>query len=703
MSHFCKRFLTLSLSLTIVWLSLNEAPLPAQPKAAPIAAAPQMPTITAPSISGGQRGKSVEISIPGTNLNEAVGLWTSFTAKSTLLAEKEAGKKDATQLRFKIDIPADAPIGVHQIRVATRAGVSNARSFCIDDLLEVAEIATNHTKAMAQPIAVPCVVSGRVEAEISDFFKISAKAGERLTFEVLARRLGSAFDPIILLHDAKSGLELPGLYNDDAPGLQADARLTHTFKEATECIVEVRDSTHRGGVDYSYRLRIGDFPAVISALPMAMKRGSKASITFTGSATEGVVPVPLSAPADPNQTVLYATPKGASGLPGWPVPVFLTDFEEILESEPNNDVAKANKLTVPGGVTARFLDKGDVDYFSFPAKKGTKYTILAETYEVNSPAEVFLILKNAKNADLVKSMPGTPSTRVEFTATEDGDLFIQAEHGNYAAGPNEVYHLTVKAAEPDFDVVLAVDRFEVVPGGMALIPVTGVVRRDYAGPIELVVTGPAGFSGNVTIPAGVPAATPPKDASPLFAYLPLIAKGDVPVGPYEIRVQSKAKVADKEIVRLARVTDVVKLGMAGLPIPPLEMTSSLVVGVSGPPLFKLEAKPPIPEVKAGPAVNFTIVATRATGFVDEIALSATALPTGITVAVKPIGKGTNDIILQVTAAPTAVGGPASFVVRGATKVGTKEYVYFSAPIAFNILADKKKEPEKPKEKEKAKK
>ena len=220
-------------------------------------------------------------------------------------------------------------------------------------------------------------------------------------------------------------------------------------------------------------------------------------------------PVEVTAPADPAKTVVYVAPKGPTGQLGWPVPIVLTDSDEIAETEPNNDMAKATRLNTPGGVTGRFLEKGDIDYFVFAAKKGTKYIIAAETFEINSPAEVYLILKSLKNGkevELAKSAPTAPTARIEYTAPEDGDLFIHAEHLFFAHGPNEFYHITVKTPVPDVDVNLLLDRFDVAPGGMTLIPVTSVVRRDYAGPIELSVVGHAGFTGTVTIPAGFPPA-----------------------------------------------------------------------------------------------------------------------------------------------------------------------------------------------------
>jgi hypothetical protein len=213
-------------------------------------------------------------------------------------------------------------------------------------------------------------------------------------------------------------------------------------------------------------------------------------------------------------------------------------------------------------------------------------------------------------------------------------LFVHAEHLNYAHGPNEVYHLTIRTAEPDFDIVLGIDQFEAAPGGVTLIPVTAVVRRNFNGPIELSVAGRSGLSGSVTIPAGVPAANAP--AGQPIAYLPLNVDEDVAMGAYEFSVQAKAIVDGKDIVRLARVTDIVKQRMANLELPPREMLTSLGLGVTDEPLFVLAAKTPATDVVRGTPATVTLTATRTAGFAEEIALTTINLPANVSVAVKPI-------------------------------------------------------------------
>lgn len=679
-----RHLLAIILTAAPLVLCVNNDELVAQPKGSPITVAPQAPTINPPAPSGAQRGTSLEITLTGTNLVEPVSVWTNFPAKATIPSDMNNGK-DPAKLRVKLEVPADVPIGFYSLRVATKYGISNSRVFCVDELPQVAEVDSNRSKPTAQPVSVPCVVMGKTDAEISDFFKVNVKAGQRLTFEVLGRRLGSGFDPIILIHDAKTGREMAGLYSDDAPGLQSDARLTNIFKEAGDYIVEIRDSTHRGGADFYYRLRIGDFPAAIAAIPVAIKRGTRAQINFAGPSVEGVAPIELTAPTDPLIPVVNVSAKGPNGISAWPVPVLLTDIDEIAEKEPNNEPTKANRLTVPGGVTGRFLEKSDVDYFVFAAKKGTKYVIAAATYEINSPAEVYLILKNAKNAELGKSVPTSPAARIDYTATEDGDLYIHAEHLNFAHGPNELYHLSVRAAEPDFDVNLGLERFDVAPGQTTIVPISSIVRRDYTGPIELSVIGHAGFSGAVTIPAGPVAPMPAPPPGEVIAYLPLTVRSDVPIGPYELHIQARGTANGKDVIRYASAADVVRQNMSGLAFPPREWLTVIGVGVTAKPLFSLTAKTPQTEVLRGTPVNLTISAARAMGFVDDIALAPVGLPPNVTIAIKPIGKGTNDIQVQLTAAANAPLKKFDLIFRGTSKPGGKDFAYYSTPAPLAIV------------------
>jgi hypothetical protein len=656
----------------------RDDPVTAQPKAPPITAPPQAPTLNVPFPLGVQRGQTIELNLTGTNLADPTALWTSFPAKATFPTDMNNGK-DAAKLRVKLEVPADAPTGFHSIRLATKHGMSNARIFCVDELPQVEAAADSKSREKAQTVPVPGVVVGKIEAESSDFVKVSLKPGQRVTFDVLGRRLGSQLDPMVRLFDAKTGREMPGHYSDDEPGLQSDARLTRTFPSGGDLVVEVRDTRHLGGADYFYRLRIADVPAAMTAFPVAVRRGAKATINFSGRHVEGVPPVEVAMPAD--KPAVQVAPKG-QGPAGWPVPVYASDLDESVETEPNNEPAKANRLTLPCGLTARFLDKGDADHFVFPAKKGVKYAIVAETYGILSPAEVYLIVKDAKGADLAKSNPQNTPARIDFTAPADGDFTIHAEHLNYLFGPTEVYHLTVREAGPNFDVQLQLDRCALAPGETTLIPVAPPARRDFTGPIELSVVGHPGFSGSVTVPNAP--APPANQPAPPIAFLPLTCKADVPQGAYSLRVVAKASINGKDVTEDATVTDVVKPGLSNLPFPPREMLSSIAVAVTDKPLFALAVKVSDADVIRGVASNVTVTATRSAGFAEAIQLAAIGLPANVTAAVKPIPKGANEIQFPLTAAANAPLGPIAFTFRATAKAGAKDFAYLAAPAKATI-------------------
>ncbi|HWG43566.1 MAG TPA: PPC domain-containing protein [Gemmataceae bacterium] len=644
----------LGVALTLIGTTSVRAQ---KPPAIPVN--PQAPTLKPAVPLGMQRGTTLDLTLTGTNLAEPTGLWTSFPAKVTIPTEGNNGKDNA-KLLVRVEVPKDAPIGFHAIRLATRRGMSNLRLFCIDDLPQVSEVNTNRATATAQAVPVPCVVVGKADAETTDYFKISVTAGQRVSFEILGRRLGSLFDPQLQLLDAHTGRELPGAYSNDAPGLQTDARLTHTFKTAGDYLVAVRDVSYRGGEDFHYRLRIGDFPCATTTLPLAVKRGSKVAVRFAGPTVEGVAPVEVTAPTDPAVEFLAVAPRGANGLHGWPVNLAVSDLDETLEKEPNNEAAKANRLAVPGAITARFEQKGDGDSFVFTLKKGARSLIEAHTHEHGSPTEVYMILRDGKGTQLQASNP-TAAPRLDFTPPADGDYTLHVEHLHLWGGPDEVYRVTVTPFEQGFDMTVALDRFNVGQGGKLSIPVL-MPRRDFGGPIEISVLGPKGISGKLAVAAGK---APP--ANQPIGTLVVNVADDVPVGPYAFQIQGKATINGKVVTKLASVRTVVSQGMANLPLPPRGTFASIGLAVTEKPPFTLTAKLDAPSYMPGKPATLTVTAVRSPGFSAEIALSAAGLPPGVTAALKNIPANQNEIKVPLTLTPKAKIGKAALLITGKAK------------------------------------
>ena len=344
--------------LAVIAVPPATAPAAAQPPKAPvITPAPQAPTLTTPANLGAKPGERVELTLTGTNLADPTGVLLSCPGEGhhpDRQQERHRRREAAGEGRT---CRPTAPIGLHTIRVATKHGVSNVRPFVVDELAaRRGGRTTNRTKDTAaggdrRRASSPAAPTPRRR----DFFKVKVTAGQTLTFEVLARRIGSPLDPIVVLHDAKTKRELVDLYADDTPGLAvrlpADAHLQGGRR------VPRRGARHdlprRGGL----LLPAADrrVPRRDDRVPAGGRSAARPrSIGFAGPGTDDIPPVSVKAPTDADARGGVRRAEATAGVSGWPVPVRLSDYPESAEQEPNNEPAKANKLPVPGGVSGRF-------------------------------------------------------------------------------------------------------------------------------------------------------------------------------------------------------------------------------------------------------------------------------------------------------------------------------------------------------------
>ncbi len=675
-------FRSLALLVLVLAVVSQSRIATAQPKPAVPKLPPQFPTLTSPTHLGVKTGAATELTLTGTNLADASDVLVTIpNAKATITK----GSAKPTSVALSIQVPAEATVGLYQIRVITPHGISNARNLCVDDLPAIVKKAGNSKKESPMQVPVPCVVTGEIAVETSDFYRITVPAGQRLTIEALARRLGSPLDPVIVLHDAKSGREMPALYADDTPGLQSDARITYTFPQAMDILVEIRDTTYKGGGEHAYRLRIGDFPSATTAFPLAIESGKTAPIGFAGPFLDGVAPKSVKAEG----RVQLVAPQRSGGPQGWGVPALVSSqHPELSEAEPNNERAQANKIPVPGGVSGRFEQKGDLDTFAFPGKKGQKLELIARTYDINSPAEVLLKVVDAKGAEVAKSNPTQPTARAEFTPAADGEFFVQAEHLNYGHGPNEIYHLTIKPAAPDFEVELGNERIDLSAGGQDQIAVVGRAKLNgFNLPVELTVVSDA-LEGKLTIPA----AANPQPAAPLLMSVKL--KPGAKPGLIPFTVLATAKIDGKDVSRTAHFENLVKAGFAGLPNVPLETTTQLHAMNSASPLYIVTATLEKAASDKGTTVKGKFQVKRSAGFAEEIAVAMQGLPANVTAKVKPIPKDKNEIEFEIVAAANAAPGAINATVRASAKSAGRDFAYEFPIPALTITEPKKPEPKK---------
>jgi len=158
-----------------------------------------------------------------------------------------------------LTLPATTPAGLTGISPTLEGRPLNDAAVLVSRLPRTLETAQpNNTVEQGQPITIPGVVAGTIESESDvDCYTFEAKAGDRLTFRVVARQAWSAMDPYLRILNDKGAVLAEA---DDATvrrvqtadgwlenwGVPADGKYT----------VDIRDLHLRGGPQLTYAIEI---------------------------------------------------------------------------------------------------------------------------------------------------------------------------------------------------------------------------------------------------------------------------------------------------------------------------------------------------------------------------------------------------------------------------------------------------------------
>ena len=393
-------------------------------------------------------GRTVSLGFAGEGLGVARALWTSFRAESK--PDPDA-KARADRAAFLVTVPKDCPTGIGAVRLAATNRFSSLVLVLIDSLPSVSATGGNRTLAKAQRVQLPVAVDGACAELSSDFFRFAARAGQRVSVDVVAQRVGSALDPWVRLLDAR-GRELA--FSEDSPGAGADARLTHTIPADGDYLVQLRDSRHQGGEAYRYRLRLGDFP--LAPLP------------FLNDAA----PFP--------QLAEFA-------------------LKTQREVEPNDTAATATRSELPALIRGEFQKPGDRDFFQFTIPQPGRWLVLGRTRSLDSPCDLLLTLQNSSGETLATSKPTSADEGIitnSFKAA--GTYVLRVEElnrlggggaGGGSGGGGYPYQIAIQP-HTGFSLTAETEKIEAPSGGVLKLKIT-CARRDFDGAITLAITGDA--------------------------------------------------------------------------------------------------------------------------------------------------------------------------------------------------------------------
>ncbi|NDA68004.1 MAG: peptidase, partial [Verrucomicrobia bacterium] len=407
------------------------------------------PSLQNTTPNGLQRGTEAELKFNGARLADAEEVL--FYEPGVKVLELKEVKDNYVLARVKLD--ADCPLGEHKIRIRTKTGVSDFRTFFVGPFAQVDEKEPNNTPDKAQKVAMNTTILGTMSNEDVDYYLVEAKKGEPIAVEVEGMRLGrTMFDPYVAILD-RHGKVLAKA--DDTALFIQDTYATVIAPADGEYLIEVRETSY-GGSGNPYRVHIGGFPRPSAVFPPGGKAGESLEVKFIGDAG-GNLTQTFSLP-QPNRFKygVFAERKGLTA-PSYNM-VRISPFGNVNEKEPNDDVKNATTYTgaLPVAFNGIIDKKGDADWFRFTAKKGETYDINVYARRIRSQLDTVLVLADADGKTITSNDDsGGADSYLRYTFPKDGEYTLKVtDHLGYG-GPDCTYRIELTPVQPELSTFIA--------------------------------------------------------------------------------------------------------------------------------------------------------------------------------------------------------------------------------------------------------
>ena len=707
--------------------------------------------------AGGQRGKTIEATIVGQGLSGATALYISAPASPARSPAKRILKHPTTQvrqgprpskapaklslpspdqpkpwynsqmagdvIRVSIAIAADAALGERDLRLVTPGGPSQRCRLIVGDMPE--EVVTKSNFGVDKAVEIktmPLVVNGQLYsgwigtiatmgAPDSGHYRISAKAGQTLVCELQARTLKPYIeeavpgwlDACLTLYEA-SGRRLK--YVDDF-GTSPDPVLFHKVDKDAEYLLEVRDVIYRSNHDFVYRLRVGPLPYVTHIFPLGGRRGTEVAVETRGvnlSRDSLTLKIPADSPAKRTLSVTE------NGIASNGVPFAVDDLPEVVESEPNDSLAKPQRISVPAIINGRIGRPGDVDYFVFQADADQKLVLEVQSRRLGSPLDSILTLFDVagkqldeNDDDAPQAVPNSLGTGVEgelsasvdpadalvthqadsrlvFKVAATGDYVVRIADVADKGGEEYAYRLKIAAAQMDFTLRVKSDVISAVPGDAAMVGVNALRKNDFDGPIRVEVQDlPSGFTASPAVIA----------AGETDAQLTISVPAGAEPGFLSPRFVGKAEIDGKPVQRAGIPVETVTQAFY---IKHMVPTQACLLNVGANTSFSLTTNVPPGkelELQSGSETKIVVQTARLAEGKGPINISAVSPPPGVTVKGDQVAADKDETTISVTITPKAAADVTQYLIISGTLRSGKQTTVRTAPaIPFKVVKNK---------------
>jgi hypothetical protein len=620
------------------------------------------PSLTAVRPVGGQRGTELDVTFSGARLGDALEV-VYYQPGITTLSTKKVNDNAITA---RLKIAPDCALGLHDLRIRTKTGISELRTFSVGALKEITEAEPNNDFAKPQPIAMNVTVNGVADNEDVDYFVVEAKKGERISAEVEGHRLGIfEFDPYVAILNAKR-FELGA--SDDAALVLRDGFTSIIAPEDGKYIIQVRESAYSGNGSCLYRMHVGNFPRATAVMPAGGKPGEKLAVRWIGDAAgEATTTVTLPASASGEFGLVRQDDKGISPYPN---SFRITPLGNVMEAEPNDDQAHATTFQAPMALNGIIGKPNDIDHFTFKADKGQVYDIHCYARRIRSPLDPVMYLgKKGGGAMLGADDAIGPDAYFRFQAPETAEYVIWLVDQLGKGGPDYAYRIEVTPVAPALTMSTAAEQIPLGTGVMSIAVPRGNrqailiygSRADFGGELNVGVGG---------VPAGVTVEAPVMAASQPLVPVLFSAKADAPLAGSLATVTGKLVDEKLKVPSRFEQSSYLVLGQNNVNVWS-RTVDRLAVAVTEECPYTIEiVEPKVPLVRGG-SMNLKVRAHRKPGFKAAIAVYLPWNPPGVGSAGGiAIPEGKDEAEIPINADGGAELRTWKIVVQGASGVAS---------------------------------
>jgi hypothetical protein len=611
---------------------------------------------------GVQRGKDAVLLFQGARLTDAKEVL--FYSPGFTVKQFKVLKDDSVQVT--IQVAADCRLGEHAVRMRTATGITELRTFFVGALPMVAEKEPNNEFTTPQKIPLNVTVTGVIDSEDVDYFAVEAKKGQRITAEIEGMRLANTlFDPCITILNSKR-FELA--VADDTPLLGQDGVASILAPEDGTYIIQVRESSYGGNGACHYRLHVGTFPRPLAVLPAGGKLGEKLEVRYLGDPA-GEKRTTVQLPATPAEKYGVFAQDEQGTAPSW-LPFRLSNFSNVMEIEPNDDLAKATPVAgLPIALNGVIEKPGDADHFRFKMKKGEVYDFHCYARRLGSPLDPVLLLMNSKGGGLISNDDSAgPDSYFRYQAPADDDYVLRIDDHLKKGGPTYVYRVEITPVKPS--MTLSIPKVSLysqerqmvpVPRGNRFAVLVNVARSEFGGEVLL---------GADKLPKGLTVHA--DNMAPYLDTLPVVfeAAADAPVAGNLANLS--ARHVDPKLAIPSKFNQTLELvyGAPGQSVYWTETVHQVACAVTDEAPFKIHiVEPKVPLVHNG-SFNLKIVAERKKGFNDAITIIALWNPPGVgSVGSAVIPAGQTETLYAMNANGGAPVRKWKYVVLATANVG----------------------------------